>query len=65
MKVDRAKELEHRAIVHCNAHRDAKVIKAMDISIKHMRKEHTLQHYTHSLHECEAVKGLDAALTNA
>ena len=39
MKVDRAKELEHRVIVYCKAHRDVKVIKAMDINIKQMRKE--------------------------
>ena len=39
MKVDRAKELEHRVIVYCNAHPDVKVIKAMDINIKQMRKE--------------------------
>ena len=39
MKVDRAKELEHRVIVYCKAHHDVKVIKAMDINIKQMRKE--------------------------
>jgi hypothetical protein len=39
LKVDRAKELEHRVIVYCKAHRDVKVIKAMDINIKQMRKE--------------------------
>jgi hypothetical protein len=39
IKVDRAKELEHRVIVYCKAHRDVKVIKAMDINIKQMRKE--------------------------
>ena len=39
MKVDRAKELEHRVIVYCKAHADVKVIKAMDINIKQMRKE--------------------------
>ena len=39
MKVDRAKELEHRVIVYCKAHHDVKVIKAMDINIKEMRKE--------------------------
>jgi HdeA/HdeB family len=39
MKVDRAKELEHRVIVYCKAHTDVKVIKAMDINIKQMRKE--------------------------
>lgn len=39
IKVDRAKELEHRVIVYCKAHRDIKVIKAMDINIKQMRKE--------------------------
>jgi hypothetical protein len=39
VKVDRAKELEHRVIVYCKAHHDAKVIKAMDIMIKQMRKE--------------------------
>ena len=39
LKVDRAKELEHRVIVYCKAHPDVKVIKAMDINIKQMRKE--------------------------
>jgi len=39
LKVDRAKELEHRVIVYCKAHRDVKVIKAMDINIKQMRTE--------------------------
>ena len=39
MKIDRAKELEHRVIVYCKAHPDVKVIKAMDINIKQMRKE--------------------------
>ena len=39
MKVDRAKELEHRVIVYCKAHPKTKVITAMDINIKKMRKE--------------------------
>jgi hypothetical protein len=39
LKVDRAKELEHRVIVYCKAHTDVKVIRAMDINIKQMRKE--------------------------
>ena len=39
LKVDRAKEMEHRVIVYCKAHPDVKVIKAMDINIKQMRKE--------------------------
>ncbi len=39
LKVDRAKELEHRVIVYCKANRKVKVIKAMDINIKQMRKE--------------------------
>jgi len=39
MKVDRAKELEHRVIVYCKANPKVKVIKAMDINIKQMRKE--------------------------
>ena len=39
MKVDRAKELEHRVIVYCKAHPATKVITAMDINIKQMRKE--------------------------
>ena len=39
LKVDRAKELEHRVIVYCKAHPDKKVITAMDINIKQMRKE--------------------------
>ena len=39
LKVDRAKELEHRVIVYCKAHPETKVITAMDINIKAMRKE--------------------------
>ncbi len=39
LKVDRAKELEHRVIVYCKANPDKKVITAMDIQIKQMRKE--------------------------
>ena len=39
LKIERAKELEHRVIVYCKAHPDVKVIKAMDINIKQMRKE--------------------------
>ena len=39
LKVDRAKELEHRVIVYCKANPDKKVIAAMDIQIKQMRKE--------------------------
>ena len=33
------KRLERRVIVYCKAHPDVKVIKAMDINIKQMRKE--------------------------
>jgi hypothetical protein len=39
MKVERAKELEHRVIVYCKANPDKKVITAMDIMIKQWRKE--------------------------
>ena len=39
LKVDRAKELEHRVIVYCKANPRTKVITAMDIQIKKMRKE--------------------------
>jgi hypothetical protein len=39
MKIERAKELEHRVIVYCKANPDKKVITAMDILIKHWRKE--------------------------
>jgi HdeA/HdeB family len=39
LKVDRAKELEHRVIVYCKANPNTKVITAMDINIKQMRKE--------------------------
>ena len=39
LKVDRAKELEHRVIVYCKEHPKTKVITAMDINIKLMRKE--------------------------
>ena len=43
LKVDRAKELEHRVIVYCKANPDKKVITAMDIQIKQMRKEHGIK----------------------
>jgi hypothetical protein len=39
LKINRAKEMEHRLIVYCKGHPDVKVIKAMDINIKQMRKE--------------------------
>ncbi len=39
LKVDRAKELEHRVIDYCKANPKTKVITAMDINIKAMRKE--------------------------
>jgi hypothetical protein len=39
LKVERAKELEHRVIVYCKAKRKVTIIKAMDINIKQMRKE--------------------------
>ena len=39
LKVDRAKELEHRVIVYCKANPKTTVIKAMDIQIKKLRKE--------------------------
>jgi hypothetical protein len=39
LKVDRAKELEHRVLVYCKANPDKKVITAMDIQIKQLRKE--------------------------
>jgi hypothetical protein len=39
MKIDRAKELEHRVIVYCKANPDKKVITAMDTMIKQWRKE--------------------------
>jgi hypothetical protein len=39
LKVDRARELEHRVIVYCKANPKTKVISAMDIQIKKMRKE--------------------------
>jgi HdeA/HdeB family protein len=39
LKVDRAKELEHRVIVYCKANPKTKVITAMDIQFKKMRKE--------------------------
>ena len=39
LKVDRAKELEHRVIVYCKANPKTKVITAMDIQMKKMRKE--------------------------
>jgi HdeA/HdeB family len=39
MKIDRAKEAEHRVIVYCKEHPDTKVIKAMDIIFKQLRKE--------------------------
>lgn len=39
LHVERAKELEHRVIVYCKANPKKKVITAMDINIKKMRKE--------------------------
>src|SRR5579863_3554128 len=39
LKVDRAKELEHRVIVYCKENPQTTVIKAMDIQIKKLRKE--------------------------
>jgi hypothetical protein len=39
MKIDRAKEAEHRVIVYCKANPDKKIITAIDIVIKQMRKE--------------------------
>ena len=39
LKVDRAKELEHRVIVYCKDNPKTTVIKAMDIQIKKLRKE--------------------------
>ena len=39
LKVDRAKELEHRVIVYCKDNPKTKVITAMDIQIKKLRKE--------------------------
>ena len=39
LKVDRARDLEHRVIVYCKANPEVKVINAMDINIKQMRKE--------------------------
>ena len=39
MKIDRAKEGEHRVIVYCKANPDKKVIAAIDVVIKQMRKE--------------------------
>ena len=39
LQVERAKELEHRVIVYCKANPKTKVITAMDINIKKMRKE--------------------------
>jgi hypothetical protein len=43
MKIDRAKELEHRVIVYCKANPDKKVIAAMDIMIKQWRKENGIK----------------------
>ncbi len=39
LQVDRAKELEHRVIVYCKDNPKTKVITAMDIQIKKLRKE--------------------------
>ena len=43
LKVDRAKELEHRVIVYCKANPKTKVITAMDIQIKKFRKENGIR----------------------
>ena len=39
MKIERTKEGEHRVIVYCKANPDKKIIAAIDIVIKQMRKE--------------------------
>jgi hypothetical protein len=39
LKIDRAKEAEHRVIVYCKDHPGTKVITAMDIIFKQLRKE--------------------------
>ena len=39
MKIDRSKEGEHRVIVYCKANPDKKVIQAIDLVQKQMRKE--------------------------
>ena len=38
MKVDRAKELEHRVIVYCKAHPDDKVVDAVDAYVKKVQQ---------------------------
>ena len=43
LKVDRAKELEHRVIVYCKDNPKTTVIKAMDIQIKKFRKENGIK----------------------
>jgi len=43
MKIERAKELEHRVIVYCKANPDKKVITAMDTMIKQWRKENGIK----------------------
>jgi HdeA/HdeB family len=39
MKIDRAKEAEHRVIVYCKTNPGKKVIAAMDLIFKQLRKE--------------------------
>ena len=39
LKVDRAKELEHRVIVYCKANPDKKVIQAIDVVFKDYRDD--------------------------
>jgi hypothetical protein len=43
MKIERAKELEHRVIVYCKANPDKKIITAMDTMIKQWRKENGIK----------------------
>ncbi len=41
--IPRSKEVEHEVIVYCKANPDKKIIKAIDIVIKQMRKERGIE----------------------
>ena len=43
MKVDRARELEHKIIVYCKEHQDKKVIQAIDVVFNQYRSDNGIQ----------------------
>jgi hypothetical protein len=43
INIPRSKEAEHEVIVYCKAHEDVKIIKAIDIVFKEMRKRNGIE----------------------